>query len=677
MVKHGNKAAASDLVNFHFSSSPPAQSHMMSPPQRSYHSAQNRQQSRRSVQDRSSARRKASSSMFHLHSSADHAFVIARCSKQGHSFCGPDEAVSWDAVRTVKCLVPFEDVAPTSDVRQEICPICLDTFTCPRITKCGHCFCLPCLLRHFHTQAEYKSQAVTCPCCGLPVYIQDLRFVVFESVQPPRIHRKMALVKLHRTKDCPAPYLPRHGAWRHSSPYSAPAVRDIDAVFCRFNYVDPELYQSQLTENLVALESALSELQQQQSRPASAEMEIIFLQMALELVRMEQQKAAEESAEERMLAKQYREPHAGMYQAFPERVFAKKASPAKTSREKTADANASSTVVGRPNRAESMDSTDSQHSGRRRREGKILTPVATIYLDHDTTHFYQSSDGQLCFLSRFNMTCLAADFTATIPDNVPDHEISLAQQRKLRPFPDVIEGNILDKESVHLTPEVRKRLPFLSHLPLHTDIVFVELDLNRILSDETVQHFKPEMEKRRKKRKNKAAAEKRASRIAEEKEEARIDELKTRFLRIDPNDEFFHASEDPPAPSLTGDDFGPTVSANAAEGRPSDPQMSSSIHTPRLSFRAAITSGLNSTAVTEDSFPSLSSSPSTGTESRNKPTWSSPPGWHGRARVKSVKEGLPELSASPPHSAAPVGKGKKSKGKKVLLFSTGGHRGGA
>lgn len=596
--------------------------------------------------------------MFYLHSSADHAFVITRHAKQGYSFSGSDEAVSWEAVRTVKYLVPTEDGA--SDVKQEECPVCLDSYTCPRITKCGHCFCLPCLLRHAQTQIA-GNQVSKCPCCGLPVHMDDIRLVTLESVQPPRMQSKMTLVKLHRTKDCPAPYLPRKDASRHSSPHAAPIESDRDAAYSRFNYVDPDLYLSQLAANQVELESALSELQSQQSQHSSVALEMIFVQMALESVRAEQRKATEESVEERQLAEQYRQPHAGMYQTFPDRVFVKE-----PIRQETQDSSAPRT---RPSRAESIDSADSssQHGGKTRRERPLQTPEATMYLDQGATHFYQSVDGQLCFLSRFNMSCLMTEFTASVPENEPADDLTPAQLRRLRPLPGVIEGNVLEKESVHLTPEMRKRMPFLSHLPHYTDISFVELDLNRLLSTETKQKFKGEMEKRRKKRKNKATAEKRADRIAKQKEEARINELKSRIQRIEPNDEFFQIPEEPTV--LIGEEFGPAISGSVVDDAAGDAPILVPHSEPQMSFSAVTASTLNPMAVTDDAFPSLSSSPPAGTEIRtHNPTWSSPPGWHGRPRDKSVEEALP---AEP----GPTAKSKKSKGKKVLLLSTGGHRG--
>lgn len=40
-----------------------------------------------------------------------------------------------------------------------------------------------------------------------------------------------------------------------------------------------------------------------------------------------------------------------------------------------------------------------------------------------------------------------------------------------------------------LTLEMRRRLPFLGHLPVHCDIAFLELDMSDIVSTETSQKF--------------------------------------------------------------------------------------------------------------------------------------------------------------------------------------------
>jgi hypothetical protein len=49
----------------------------------------------------------------------------------------------------------------------------------------------------------------------------------------------------------------------------------------------------------------------------------------------------------------------------------------------------------------------------------------------------------------------------------------------------------------------------------------------------------------------------RADERAKRKEQARINDLKARFKRIDPNDEFFHPTPAPePVVDMTGEEFG-------------------------------------------------------------------------------------------------------------------------
>ena len=41
-----------------------------------------------------------------------------------------------------------------------------------------------------------------------------------------------------------------------------------------------------------------------------------------------------------------------------------------------------------------------------------------------------------------------------------------------------------------LTPELRRRLPFLGHLPMHCDVTFLELDMVGFVSEGTSSKFK-------------------------------------------------------------------------------------------------------------------------------------------------------------------------------------------
>lgn len=47
--------------------------------------------------------------------------------------------------------------------------------TCPRVTKCGHLYCWPCLLQYLAYEREYAWKK--CPLCADPIYKHDIRRV--------------------------------------------------------------------------------------------------------------------------------------------------------------------------------------------------------------------------------------------------------------------------------------------------------------------------------------------------------------------------------------------------------------------------------------------------------------------------------------------------------------------
>mmetsp|Transcript_14180 Transcript_14180/g.31790 ORF Transcript_14180/g.31790 Transcript_14180/m.31790 type:complete len:264 (-) Transcript_14180:140-931(-) len=258
------------------------------------------------------------------------------------------------------------------------------------------------------------------------------------------------------------------------------------------------------------------------------------------------------------------------------------------------------------------------------------------------------------------------------------------------PLPDFVEGRVLEKENVHLTADIRKRMPFLNHVPLYTDIVFVELDLSHLLSDATKRKFKNDFAKRRKKRQSKVQAEKRADLLAQKEDQNRINERKARLQTVDPEDEFFHAAaamslmeSEASGPVLEGADFGPAL---GNEGNPDNEAEASSFSindtvasrntdsgttspsSPSVSFSQAARRASAADALAADSFPALSSStafPSL----RSRPSAPTPPA-QGGSTWGSVAS-APKLIPS-----APPGNGKKKKkAQKLVLFSTGGARG--
>ncbi len=277
-----------------------------------------------------------------------------------------------------------------------------------------------------------------------------------------------------------------------------------------------------------------------------------------------------------------------------------------------------------------------------------------MYLnDADAVPFYQAEDGQLVFLIGFNMVCLCADFSKTRPvEGMQDQP----------PLPDYLSGRILEIQNVHLTPDIRKRMPFLEHIPLYTDISFVELDLSSILSNETKKKFRADLEKRKKKRQSKVKAEKKADREARVEEARLITDRKARLTLIDPSDEFFQ-----PTLSAEQETF---ITQDVEETHFEMGNHDSSVQVPceiiaSQPFLAACKRSVNPLRLeSKEFFPGLQGGvdafPALGVSSTKMPS-------------KQKHALIPETPIA--LATKDVGKKKGEKGKKVVLFSTSGQRG--
>jgi hypothetical protein len=76
------------------------------------------------------------------------------------------------------------------------CPICLENLSLmitPRITKCGHIYCWPCLLQYLAYDKEERNWK-RCPLCYDPVYKHDLRNI---NITKGKYYREGELIKLN------------------------------------------------------------------------------------------------------------------------------------------------------------------------------------------------------------------------------------------------------------------------------------------------------------------------------------------------------------------------------------------------------------------------------------------------------------------------------------------------
>ena len=83
-----------------------------------------------------------------------------------------DVHLEWDAVL---------QILASAETQLTSCPICLSTPVAPRMAKCGHIFCLPCLIRYMHSMddsssmPEKRARWKKCPICEDSIYISETR----------------------------------------------------------------------------------------------------------------------------------------------------------------------------------------------------------------------------------------------------------------------------------------------------------------------------------------------------------------------------------------------------------------------------------------------------------------------------------------------------------------------
>ena len=262
----------------------------------------------------------------------------------------------------------------------------------------------------------------------------------------------------------------------------------------------------------------------------------------------------------------------------------------------------------------------------------------------------------------------------------------------------------------------------MNHIPLYTDIVFVKLDLNHILSAATRRKFKNDLGKRRKRRQSKIQAEKHADRVILKQDQDRINERKARSQTVDPDDAFFQAAatiSGPAAPSeqpdliiLDAADFGPMPGADTGTGATTTSTTSSNLESeanrinndagternsspPSSSFsfsQAAQrgSSAANNFSAAAEAFPALSPSAAFptlgGSSSASAPAPApashasgSSSSWRSESSTVAAKlaaKNAPSVDPATTVHGTPGGsKKKKKKVKNLVLFSTRGARG--
>ncbi|KAL8805786.1 MAG: hypothetical protein Q9200_005286 [Gallowayella weberi] len=386
-------------------------------------------------------------------------------------------------------------ILASSQSQAASCPICLSHPVAPRMAKCGHIFCLPCLLRYMHSTDETGSYPEKrprwkkCPICWDSVYLSETRPVRWFTGQegdPPHEGGDVVLRLITRQPGSTLA-LPRDGAESLETGeeipwYFAAEVMDYARVM-----KGGEAYMA------AEYEREMEELLQQER-----EDELIFgeetqwTQKAIAAVaELKERLKGLGNPPDMPTAPNDRKPRRAPLRSndqHPENPNFLLAQHAKTS-------NAASSVETVP--PEGTETVTSATEGKR----SLSRQTGTV-AHHNTSPFYFYEALQHFYLSPLDIRILRAAFGdfSSFPSTI------------LPRVERVSTGHIVDDE-------LRRRAKYLAHLPRGCEVAFLECDWTDVVTPDVLSGFAAEIEKRRKRNYEKEAREEKERVRAEKKED--------------------------------------------------------------------------------------------------------------------------------------------------------------
>ncbi|KAF9486335.1 hypothetical protein BDN70DRAFT_869827 [Pholiota conissans] len=456
-------------------------------------------------------------------------------------FADPDIFFQWQDILQV--IIPrssaLASVAATGELAADTeghttCPICLSPPTAPRMTKCGHVFCFPCIL-HYLSISENKW--ARCPICFDSVNEKQLKSVKWydgpahyepdsdvglgegsssstldNSFETTPRAGSLLCMRLIQRPQITTLALPRSYTWPSDliPPHQAPFhfVHDVFS-FAKFMLATPAYLIADLTRDLddlalerrtltsmndtiglVFVDGADRKVREQIAKAAA--LETPLLKEQIEKVYREQQEMEDQFT---FHAQRKKAEHGGRllaetddvpYEFLASRIGAAASNPPPFLENSF------------PTESISRSSSQTRNQPRQRRNLNPPPPSTSTY------YYYQAASGIPLFLHPLDIRILLSHFNgyASFPDNITVRVESFA------------EGTVND--------DLRKRCKYLGHMPEGADVVFIEADLEDVVGAEGLKNFEGPLRQRTSRRKEKGRKEDRARIRAEEKEREKV-----------------------------------------------------------------------------------------------------------------------------------------------------------
>jgi len=440
-------------------------------------------------------------------------------------FADPDIFFQWHDILQV--IVPRSSVLASAassgdhsgqDEGNTICPICLSSPNAPRMTKCGHVYCFPCIL---HYLGMSDNQWARCPICFDSVNEKQLKSVkwddgpmcedddtgtpassTFSRVDTDLRSGSMMRMRLIQRPQITTLALPRSQSWPSDllPPHQAPFhfLPDVFS-FAKFMLATPAYLISDLSRDLDELATERRVLSN-----INDDLGVSFVDGADQKVRHQLAKvvALDSPHLKEKIDKASRDLH-----ALEER-FASDGSrrgALETPRLLCSDVpeeflalKSGGTILRNipPESGETLKLMSSQTRSAPKQRRNVNPPPPST----STYYYYQAASGLPIFLHPLDIKILLSHF----------HSYSS--------FPDTITICVESFAESTVNDDLRKRCKYLGHIPEGTDVVFIEADLEGVVGIAGLKNFEGALKMRTSRRKERGRKDDRARARAEERE---------------------------------------------------------------------------------------------------------------------------------------------------------------
>lgn len=449
---------------------------------------------------------------------AQYRFVMNPTGDYTVHFADPDIFFQWHDILQV--IIPRTSAMAAASLRGEsasqeegftTCPICLAPPTAPRMTKCGHVFCFPCIL---HLLGTAENKWVRCPVCFDSVnekYLKAVKWLDEPSVineeeekvaesssstttrEPDNFRPGSTLrMRLMQRPQITTLALPRSATWPSDlmPPHQAPFHFLPDVFeFAKFMLATPDQLMADLSRDLEEVAAERRTL-----LSIKDELALIFVDVAEEKLRNQLAKAA---ALENEPLREAIEKVVTVQQKLKQEKLGRTNSQrgdndTRGDQEEVPDAFLSS--QGDPHGL-------SQGQGRNPRQRKNVNPPPP---STQTYYFYQAASGLPIFLHPLDIRILLSHF------------------HSYPAFPDEITVRVEAHSEGTVNDDLRKRWKYLAHFAEGADVVFIEANLEGVVGAEGLASFEGALKQRRTRRKEKGKKDDKAKAKAEEREKEKL-----------------------------------------------------------------------------------------------------------------------------------------------------------